>query len=70
MDDTDTQFSFVFNKDKILEKILLILVILAILVYIYLERVKNFERFNINGKERDAVMVILCFIQSILVTYV
>lgn len=70
MDDSDSHLNFIFNKEKMLENTLIVLAILSVLIFMYLEKVKNFERFNINGKDRDAVIAILCFIQGFLLTYV
>lgn len=46
----------VFDGDKFLKTLELVLLFPAVLAFVYLEQVKNFERFNIDQESRDYLL--------------
>jgi len=46
-----------------------VLCIASLLLYIYVERIKSFEKFNVNSQERNYMIKKLCIVQAIPLSY-
>ena len=43
--------------------------LIAIALHVYMERIKNFQRHNLSPKPRDAILIQLALLQTLLLTY-
>ena len=68
-EDSDNQ-ELIFDTSKFVYGIEVVFLFGCAIAYIYLERFKNFEKFNIDNDSRDYLLKQLCIIQAVLLTYI
>lgn len=73
--DDERETSYLANFDMIVDGhnfaqfFLGVLCIASLLLYIYIERIKCFEKFNVNSQERNYMIKKLCIVQAIPLSY-
>ena len=70
MEDESQNFEIVLNASQFIYAFEVGLAIILTCGFIYLERFKNFEKFNIDMNSRDYMLKLLTIMQSICMTYV
>lgn len=67
---SDYNYSLLFDASKFLYSIEVALAIALAAAFVYMERMKNFEKFNIDGSQRDSLLNQLCLLQALSLTFV
>ena len=68
MEDQTETLEIVFDGRKFIYSMEVLLSLTSAIGFVYLERVKNFEKFNFDTKQRDKMLVQLVILQSICLT--